>query len=172
MLRDTLLRSAAERLYEPRWSPDILDELSRNLVHRIGLRQDRVDWLLFRMEQEFPDALIDGYQSHIAVMTNHPKDRHVLAAAVHANAALIVTSNLKDYPEAALAPYNIATRSPDRFLLALAESSCAGMETALRKQAQAFRNPPRSVSDVLKNLERSAPAFVTFMRDRMLVHHL
>jgi hypothetical protein len=31
-------------------------------------------------------------------MTNHPKDRHVLAAAVRASAEVIVTSNLSDLP--------------------------------------------------------------------------
>jgi len=33
-------------------------------------------------------------------MTNHPKDRHVLAAAVRCNAEVIVTHNVKEFPRA------------------------------------------------------------------------
>ena len=39
-------------------------------------------------------------------MTNHPKDRHVLATAVRTGAQTIVTFNLKDFPEAALPSSN------------------------------------------------------------------
>lgn len=50
-------------------------------------------------------------------MTNDLKDRHVLAAAVHANAKLIVTDNIKDFPALSVQPYDIDVRSPDDFLL-------------------------------------------------------
>ena len=39
-------------------------------------------------------------------MTNHPKDRHVLAAALRTGAQTIVTFDLKDFPEAALPSSN------------------------------------------------------------------
>ena len=39
----------------------------------------------------------------IPAMTNHPKDRHVLAAAARAGAKVMVTYNLKDFPSSSLA---------------------------------------------------------------------
>jgi hypothetical protein len=69
------------------------------------------------MSRSFPDALVTGYESLVDGMTNHPKDRHVLAAAVRANAEVIVTFNLRDFPEPALKPYDIAAIHPDDFLL-------------------------------------------------------
>jgi hypothetical protein len=62
-----------------------------------------------QMRAAFPLAEEEarGYESLIPAMTNDPKDRHVLAAAaaVRANAELIVTANLKDFPAASVEPY-------------------------------------------------------------------
>lgn len=44
------------------------------------------------MRTAFPDARVTGHEPLIPAMTNHPKDRHVLAAAAHADAAVIVTA--------------------------------------------------------------------------------
>ena len=59
-----------------------------------GLRQlpDRAD------ARGVPDAEVTGYETLIDGMTNHEKDRHVLAAAVRGNAEVLVTFNLDDFP--------------------------------------------------------------------------
>lgn len=44
-----------------------------------------------------------------------PDDRHVLAAAIKAGAQVIVTRNLKDFPETDLQPWDIEAQSPDAF---------------------------------------------------------
>jgi len=46
-------------------------------------------------------------------------DRHVLAAAIKANARLIVTDNTKDFPQAVLAPWIIEARCADDFVIDL-----------------------------------------------------
>jgi hypothetical protein len=45
-------------------------------------------------------------------MTNDPKDRHVPAAAVRANAEVIVTFNTGDRPEHALKDYEVTAVHP------------------------------------------------------------
>jgi predicted nucleic acid-binding protein len=82
-LCDTLLRLAEVSAYRPLWSTQVLDELRRNLVER-GLPPDRVDRRITQMTRSFPDAMVTGYESLIDGMSNDPKDRHVLAAAVRA----------------------------------------------------------------------------------------
>lgn len=104
-LRDTLLRAAGQGLYRPRWTEEILEEVRRNLVSDLGQSPERSRRPTIRMRQAFPDALIDGYQGFEAIVTNHPKDRHVLAAAVAGGVGAIVTSNLRHFPDAALDPY-------------------------------------------------------------------
>jgi len=48
-----------------------------------------------------------------------PDGRHVVAAAIHSGASLIVTFNLQDFPAETLKPYNLAAQHPDDFIVDL-----------------------------------------------------
>lgn len=113
---DLLLRIADAKEYRPLWSPEILDEVERNLQASLDRTAEQAKRRVEGMRRHFPDAEVFGYGSLVPQMTNHPKDRHVLAAAVRANADLIVTFNLKDFPQSALAPYDLRAVHPDDFL--------------------------------------------------------
>jgi hypothetical protein len=76
-LCDTLLSVAEAGMFRPLWSEHILAELRRNLV-KAGAKQEAVEHRLGQMAASFPDARVTGYESFIGLMTNHPKDRHVL----------------------------------------------------------------------------------------------
>lgn len=65
------------------------------------------------MRVAFPDTQVEGYEALEPTMTCDPKDRHVLAAAVRSNAALLVTFNLKNFPLDSLTPYNIEVAHPN-----------------------------------------------------------
>ena len=79
-LRDTLLRAAALHFYQVRWTAQILEEMTRNLVSTGTLSRDKADRLRAVMERAFPEAEVTGYESLIASMPNDEKDRHILAA--------------------------------------------------------------------------------------------
>jgi hypothetical protein len=81
-LCDTLLSIAEVGTFRPLWSDHVLEEeLRRNLV-KAGAKPEAVEHRLGQMATYFPDARVTGYEQLIGSMTNHPKDRHVLAAAV------------------------------------------------------------------------------------------
>src|SRR5215475_11764640 len=115
-LCDTLLQLAEADSYRPLWSDNVLIELHRNLLES-GLPPHSVDHRLAQMRRSFPDALSTGYETLVDNMTNEPKDRHVLAAAIRASAEVIVTFNIRDFPDAALKPFDITAIHPDEFLL-------------------------------------------------------
>lgn len=163
-LRDILLESAVVRLYRPLWTEDILEELRRTLLTTNRATLETAQKLVEDMKHAFPAALVTAHTPLIAAMTNHPDDRHVLAAAVVAGAQVIVTSNLKDFPETALAPYQVEAQHPDVFLTHLYDLEPAGVETALERHIQKLHKPPKTREEVLRTLAQHVPGFVTLLR--------
>jgi hypothetical protein len=166
-LRDTLVRTAQRGLYTPRWTNEIVEEVRRNLVKDLGLREDQARKPLEAMQKALPEAKIGGYQDLLPAMTNEMKDRHVLAAAVAGGAGTIVTANLRHFPDVALAPYDLQAISPDDFLSDLLEQEPDVILDVLRTQAQALKNPPKSVAEVVASLSRSVPSFAASVTTRM-----
>jgi hypothetical protein len=82
-------------------------------------------------------------------MTNHPKDRHVLAAAIAGRADVLVTENLRDFPAEAAGQYEITVCGQDDFLLGLLELHPGEVLSALRWQASRYRREPRTVGALL-----------------------
>ncbi|HEY9564770.1 MAG TPA: hypothetical protein VIR30_13470 [Nocardioides sp.] len=80
-----------------------MDELRRNLA-QLSIDLNAIEGLLDQMSLAFPDAEVNGYQELVDRMTCDAKDRHVLAAAVRADAGAIVTFNGKDFPDRSVAP--------------------------------------------------------------------
>ena len=158
-LRDTLLRAAEMDLFQARWSRDILAELRRSLVARDKTSRAQVDHLLRTMRAAFPDAEEAGYRPLIKMMTNHPDDRHVLAAAVHAQAEVIVTSNLRHFPNSSVAPYGIRVQSADAFLLERLDQSPDQMTRILWDQAGEYRSPRLSTREILDRLATTVPRY-------------
>lgn len=145
-LRDTLLRLATAETYRPLWSQHIIDELSRNLEQR--LEPGKTEVLVNAMTTHFGDAMVSGYDPLIPAMTNDPKDRHVLAAAVRANASGIVTFNLSDFPSESVKPLEIDVLHPDEFLLNQWELSPALAMGAMTDQVAGYQRPAMSLGDL------------------------
>jgi predicted nucleic acid-binding protein len=102
-LRDTLLNLAEAGCYRVLWTEEILTETSRNIVEDTpGLTAEHLDKTFAAMRRAFPEAMVEGYEHLVDSMTNDPKDRHVLAAAVAAEADVIVTLNTRPLPSARL----------------------------------------------------------------------
>jgi len=113
------------------------------------------------MRASFPDSIIKNYEHLIPEMVNHPKDRHVLAAAVQCEADYLVTLNLKDFPAAAVEQYPLRVVGPAAFLKVLWALDKKIFEERLRVQAVDARF---TISHLLDNLAKSVPTFVAEIR--------
>ncbi len=92
-------------------------------------------------------------------MTNDPKDRHVVAAAVKSNTKLIVTYNAKDFPANSLDPWGIERQGPSTFLINLYDLEPGIVAQKLTEQAQNVGVP---LEDLLRRLNKNVPGFVSF----------
>ncbi len=106
-LRDLLLQLAIVDLFRAKWTADIhqewIEAFLRNEPHRVRAKLERTRDL---MDSSTRDCLITGYDALIpSLQLPDPDERHVLAAAIAGCCGAIVTQNLKDFPEQALAPF-------------------------------------------------------------------
>lgn len=155
-LRDLLLHLALLDLVHARWTDMIQEEWIRNvLASRSDLTRSQLDRTRALMDTHVRDGRVEGYESLIDNLSlPDPDDRHVLAAAIHAGAKVILTFNLRDFPDTALSPYGVKAEAPDTFVGALLDESPELVCTAARRQRSFLKNPPKSVEEYLAALER------------------
>jgi predicted nucleic acid-binding protein len=155
-LRDFLLRLAAAQFFKPCWSAQIHEEWIKNLLeNNVTLSREKLEATRDKMDRYFSDALITGYKPLIPALTNDPKDRHVLAAAIQARASYIVTFNLKDFPKSALAPHHVTAIHPDNFVLKLYKEVPLDMVNTLRQHRAVLARPSRTAEEYLEDLTRN-----------------
>ncbi len=146
-------------LYRPLWSPTILEELERTLVNKLSKPRSKAARRVATMQSAFPLASVEGYADLIPSLTNHPNDRHVLAAAIRSGADAIVTNNVKDFPPSALRPYDIEVVTSDEFLCDQLTLDTERTITALRTQLDAYRRPRFTIPEFYRALAATAPTF-------------
>lgn len=168
-LRDLLMRLALTGLFRAKWTEDIHAEWTRNLLaNRPDITREQVDRIKRLMNEHTKDALVEGYQPLIPAIQDlpDPDDRHVLAAAIVGRANVIVTYNLKDFPQPALALFGIEAQHPDEFIRHLIDLNEIAVCTAVQQQRLALKNPPKSVEELLDILAlQELPLTVAALRD-------
>ncbi|MFN0168797.1 MAG: PIN domain-containing protein [Bryobacteraceae bacterium] len=160
-LCDTLLRLAEDpAFYIPKWSADIMREL-RSTLQRMGYTPTQAERRIVAMESAFEDASVTGYECLVGAMTNDPKDRHALAAAVRCGAHAIITHNVKHFRPEAAEPYDLDVLTPDDFLVHQFHLNNELLIAKLAAQATARKI---SIDGLLDGLRRSAPNCVDLIR--------
>jgi predicted nucleic acid-binding protein len=155
-LRHLLMRLTLARLYQARWSASVHDEWIRSVLRdNPHVPTARLHDLRDAMDKRAQDAVVTGYEDRINSLTlPDPDDRHVLAAAIIGRADVIVTCNLRDFPQATLDPYNIEAQHPDDFIRRLLHVAPLAVVDAVRKQQASLLNPPIPMPALLLLFER------------------
>lgn len=156
-LRDFLIRVARTRLVQARWTDKILDECFGSVVETRGdLTAEKLNRTRQLMASAIPDVLVEDYEPLMAGLTlPDPDDVHVLAAAIKAKVEVIVTFNLKDFPDAVLSTYDIEAQHPDDFVRGLVDFAPGAICNVIQRQAAALKNPAQTVGEVLDTLGRN-----------------
>lgn len=115
-IRDLLFWFSYYDLFTPKWSSGIFEEWE-NVMRRKRVSDDEIVKRINMANKAFPDALVNNYESLVDKLElPDPKDNHVLAAAIKTNANIIVTNNLKHFPEEYLARFGLKAKGADDFL--------------------------------------------------------
>lgn len=117
-LREVLLRAAGLGLFQPRWSDRIEAEwLSTSRKRASDLPDALHEGEIALARAKFPDALVTDWEKHEGPLSLPDwNDRHVLAAAIAAEADTLLTDNLRDFPKRVLAGHGITREAADPFL--------------------------------------------------------
>ena len=93
-------------LFKARWSEAINEEWTRNLLqNNPQLDSSKVARIVLLMNKAVGDWEVSSFEELIPSLSlPDENDRHVLAAAIKANADAIITFNLDDFPESYLSP--------------------------------------------------------------------
>lgn len=131
ILREILTELAAQDLYQPLWSARILAEW-RHAAARLGPDGDAVAGAeIALLRDRFRGAeMPDDGAAAIDLSFPDPADRHVVEAALAGRAMLIVTANLRDFPQRMMAGLGLRAIHPDAFLLDLFAANPAAVRAA------------------------------------------
>lgn len=160
-LCDTLLRlSEPPRLFEPKWSEEIIQETIRTLEMKLGWPDSLTAHLEAELRDHFGEAWIGDYESLIPRMTNDEKDRHVAAAAARCEASIIVTFNLRHFRPEHLKLWGIQALHPQSFLIGIFREEQSLVMAKLEQQAA---DRGRGLRQLLDILSATVPEFVALV---------
>lgn len=154
VIRDLLFWFAYYELYTPKWSATIFEEWKEVMIRK-GVSLMEANKRTHRANLAFPEALVTNYEKLIdSLELPDVKDRHVLAAAIKSNANVIVTNNLKDFPEEYLSSFGVKAKSADDFLTDIIDLNPEIAVKAFKEMVLNRKNPKMNEFEVLESFRR------------------
>lgn len=140
VMREMVIGAAAAGLFEPQWSPRILEEWARAAA-KLGPGQETLArGEIAALEARWPRASYTPRAGDMSRLSLPDKDDvHVLAAGIASSADILLTMNMKDFPRHIVGEEGMALASPDLFLLSLLEEAPEAMRAvadAVRAEAE------------------------------------
>lgn len=156
LLRNMLMHFAVNDLYQPRWSARVHEEwMTALLRNRPDITRAQIERTRRLMEAAIDDAIVEGYEHLIPSLTlPDADDRHVLAAAIHCGATVLVTANLRDFPAPILTSFGLLAEHPDAFLLRLLNTDLELGLAAFEELCANRKNPPQTPRETVELLRR------------------
>lgn len=157
-LRDLLMHLALTDLFQAKWTESIHQEWMKNvLANRPDLTLTQLQRTRELMNKHVRDCIVTGYETLIPTLSlPDSNDHHVLATAICAQASVIVTYNLRDFPINSTSTYGIEAWHPDDFVSYFIDIAPGVVCTAVQKLRTTLKNPIIGSKLYLEILERQS----------------
>ena len=117
VMREVVLGVARTGVFQPLWSPRILEEWARAAAKLGPLAETQARSEIAMLEAAWPRAPVrHPPELEHRLWLPDPGDIHVLATAIHGSADVIMTMNAKDFPRNILTEEGLSRVDPDGFL--------------------------------------------------------
>lgn len=138
------------------WSDLIEAEFIAIRTRKSPNQRAQAHLVLARMRKAIPDyrAIVSKRQIEALTLPDLD-DRHVLAAAISADASIIVTSNRRDFPKSTLDQFGITAMSPDQALCERFDQDPERMIKAVNNMRGRMVNPPLTFAEWLGRLRKA-----------------
>lgn len=158
--RNLLLTLAEAGFFRVRWSEKVLDE-TRLAIQKILEGKNVPDAAsrgvraIEMMKLAFEEAMVSSYDDFMCVCDKiaDPGDKHVLAAALKTQAAIIVTDNIRHFPAHVVKPLNIDASTSDEFLVNTIALDTGKAVAAIRTMRERLNNPEKTAEALLLDME-------------------
>lgn len=153
--RDLLLTMSAHGVFRAVLSDDLLDEIEyveERKLQELGTPDDEAEARARRLVEQMRNAFEVLDQSRVDLIGEvglpDPDDEHIVAAAVAGGADVIVTDNLRHFPEEKL-PDGLRVQGPQTFLHDMVTAHPHGSVLALQEMARRRGDPPQTEADII-----------------------
>lgn len=153
--RDLLLTMSAHGVFRAVLSDDLLDEIEyveERKLQELGTPDDEAEARARRLVEQMRNAFEVLDQSRVDLIGEvglpDPDDEHIVAAAVAGGADVIVTDNLRHFPEEKL-PDGLRVQGPQTFLHDMVTVHPHGSVLALQEMARRRGDPPQTEADII-----------------------
>ena len=175
-LRRNLLLSLAEgEFFRLRWSARVL-EVEHAITRSYAKKEvedgaERAAKARRAMERAFEEAVVSGYEDLQPGLGELPdaNDAHVIAAAVKTRASVIVTENLRDFPERILKPLDLEAKTADEFIADTVDLDIGWAIPIIRRMRERLKRPEKTAEALLLAMEASG---LTHTVDSLRAHVL
>lgn len=161
---DVILTLSEWGLISPYWSDRVMSEAADAIREVKGIDPSR-----------YIGAIRDAFDCAEVIVTDadlveielpDPNDRHVIAGAHEADCSVIVTYNLKDFPDSALTGIGMHAMHPDELLSDIAKDNPERTYAAIETLISSKRRPPRSMKTEIEGLRaRGLIKFADFLEN-------
>ena len=117
VIRNLLLNVSDELRWDINWSARILEEWRRASARTNLEAEAQAEAEITMLKVKYPKSSVNNFERHISKLyLPDQNDLHVLAAAIESNTNIIVTLNLRDFPNSELMKYGVRSVHPDELL--------------------------------------------------------